>query len=155
MKQVLMNLPRITPTPLSGWLWTLWAILILVIVAVIVFWMYRRWKENKGLSGASLLLAIVILIGVAFPISSKIANYANSSSYVKKEKEQELEYNNNQQRKIQLLDYNGKKKYEYTGTFSFELDNNKRVNLTDNKTGDKITVIKADNDSIIISDIAK
>lgn len=159
MQETFMNLPRIEPTPLSGWLWLLWWVGAIAIV-VALFFIGVALIENLDLNvlgGIFVVGAIIVgIIAVAFPISSAMSNYARSSSYVRKEKEQKIEYDNTQKRNIKVLDYKGAEKYNYTGTFSYDMDDEtKKINLTDNKTGNKISIASGDNDTVIVSDEVK
>ena len=45
----------------------------------------------------------------------------------------------------------GKNVYEYTGSFSYILKGQK-IDLTDNKTGEKISVYIGDNNTVIVTD---
>ena len=54
-------------------------------------------------------------------------------------------------RTIIVKDYMGKNVYEYTGSFSYILKGQK-IDLTDNKTGEKISVYIGDNNTVIVSD---
>ena len=62
-----------------------------------------------------------------------------------------IEYDMNQRRTIIIKDYKGDIFYEYTGSFSYKMSGRK-VDLTDNKTGNKISVYMGDNDTFIVTD---
>ncbi|WP_446002481.1 hypothetical protein [Weissella viridescens] len=152
-----MNLPAgafyIEPTPLSGWLWL--GIWIGAIILILTFMFIGGSLLNKGKSSgwAFVLMALFTLLGAGYMGgSSYYYNYTHSSTYVQKKKEYKLEYDNNQQRRIEVKEYQGKTIYEYTGTFSFKRDGH-GLNLTDNKNGKKISIYIGDNDTLIVTDI--
>lgn len=78
-------------------------------------------------------------------------NYTNSSSYNRAKKDLKIEYDMDMRRTIIVKDYTGKNVYEYTGSFSYILKGQK-IDLTDNKTGEKISVYIGDNNTVIVTD---
>ena len=98
----------------------------------------------------SWMLWAAIYVVAALAIAG-LAFYTNSSSYNRAKKDLKIEYDMNMRRTIIVKDYTGKNVYEYTGSFSYILKGQK-IDLTDNKTGEKISIYIGDNNTVIVSD---
>ena len=143
----------ITPTPTS---WMIWQIIweIGALLGLGLFFLgsvLREYGKNNVAYGVFVLVALVALTLVGLSGSSYYHNYTNSSSYNRAKKNLKIEYDMNQRRTIIIKDYKGDVFYEYTGSFSYKMSGRK-VDLTDNKTGNKISVYMGNNDTFIVTD---
>ncbi|WP_404399546.1 hypothetical protein [Lactococcus lactis] len=143
----------ITPTPTSWIIWTIiWVIGVLLGLGLFILGsVLRENRKNNVAYGVFALVALVALTLVGLTGSSYYHNYTNSSSYNMAKKNLKIEYDMNQRRTIIIKDYKGDIFYEYTGSFSYKMSSRK-VDLTDNKTGNKISVYMGDNDTFIVTD---
>ena len=137
---------HITPTPTS---WMLWAVIYVVAVLVIAGLAFLSISYQKRIFYIPIVLIGIVVVGLS--ASSYYYNYTNSSSYNRAKKDLKIEYDMNMRRTIIVKDYMGKNVYEYTGSFSYILKGQK-IDLTDNKTGEKISVYIGDNNTVIVTD---
>ena len=137
---------HITPTPTS---WMLWAVIYVVAVLVIAGLAFLSISFDNRIFYIPIVLIGIVVVGLS--ASSYYYNYTNSSSYNRAKKDLKIEYDMNMRRTIIVKDYTGKNVYEYTGSFSYILKGQK-IDLTDNKTGEKISVYIGDNNTVIVSD---
>jgi hypothetical protein len=139
---------------LSGWIWAGIWIFAGVLALIFCYLAYRSWiKAGKtNLAIVLVLIAFLSLAGAAaLSGMSYYYNYTHSSSYNMAKKNLKIEYDMKQERTIRILDFQGKEIYKYTGSFSFKLKG-RGLDLTDNKTGNKISIYMGDNDSFIVED---
>ena len=137
---------HITPTPTS---WMLWAAIYVVAVLAIAGLAFLSIYFGKEILYTLIVLICVVVVGLS--ASSYYYNYTNSSSYNRAKKDLKIEYDMNMRRTIIVKDIMGKNIYEYTGSFSYILKGQK-IDLTDNKTGEKISVYIGDNNTVIVTD---
>ena len=137
---------HITPTPTS---WMLWVAIYVVAALVIAGLAFLSFAFDKRILYVPIVLIGIVVVGLS--ASSYYYNYTNSSSYNRAKKDLKIEYDMNMRRTIIVKDYMGKNVYEYTGSFSYILKGQK-IDLTDNKTGEKISVYIGDNNTVIVSD---
>ena len=137
---------HITPTPTS---WMLWAAIYVVAVLAIAGLAFLSIYFGKEILYVLIVLICVVVVGLS--ASSYYYNYTNSSSYNRAKKNLKIEYDMNMRRTIIVKDIMGKNIYEYTGSFSYILKGQK-IDLTDNKTGEKISVYIGDNNTVIVTD---
>ncbi len=137
---------HITPTPTS---WMLWAVIYVVAVLVIAGLAFLSISFDKRIFYIPIVLICIVVVGLS--ASSYYYNYTNSSSYNRAKKDLKIEYDMDMRRTIIVKDYMGKNVYEYTGSFSYILKGQK-IDLTDNKTGEKISVYIGDNNTVIVTD---
>lgn len=145
---------HITPTPTSWIIWLfIWVVAIVILVGLGSFvYNFSENNEHKTLSKVLIgVMVVVVLALIGMSGSSYYYNYTNSSSYNMAKKNLKIEYDMNQRRTIVVKDFQGKNIYEYTGSFSYKVDKRK-IDLTDNKTGNKISVYMGDNDIFIVTD---
>ena len=137
---------HITPTPTS---WMLWAAIYVVAALVIAGLAFLSISFSNRILYVPIILICIVVAGLS--ASSYYYNYTNSSSYNRAKKDLKIEYDMNMRRTIIVKDIMGKNVYEYTGSFSYILKGQK-VDLTDNKTGEKISVYIGDNNTVIVTD---
>ena len=137
---------HITPTPTS---WMLWAVIYVVAVLVIAGLAFLSISFDNRIFYIPIVLIGIVVVGLS--ASSYYYNYTNSSSYNRAKKDLKIEYDMDMRRTIIVKDYMGKNVYEYTGSFSYILKGQK-IDLTDNKTGEKISVYIGDNNTVIVTD---
>ena len=137
---------HITPTPTS---WMLWVAIYAVAVLVIAGLAFLSISFDNRIFYIPIVLIGIVVVGLS--ASSYYYNYTNSSSYNRAKKDLKIEYDMNMRRTIIVKDYTGKNVYEYTGSFSYILKGQK-IDLTDNKTGEKISVYVGDNNTVIVTD---
>ena len=137
---------HITPTPTSWMLWVSIYVVALLVIAGLAF-------LSISFSNRILYIPIVLIciVFVSLSASSYYYNYTNSSSYNRAKKDLKIEYDMDMRRTIIVKDYSGKNIYEYTGSFSYILKGQK-IDLTDNKTGEKISVYIGDNNTVVVTD---
>ena len=139
------HITTITPTPTS---WMLWAAIYVVAVLVIAGLAFLSISFDNRIFYIPIVLIGIVVVGLS--ASSYYYNYTNSSSYNRAKKDLKIEYDMGMRRTIIVKDYTGKNVYEYTGSFSYILKGQK-IDLTDNKTGEKISVYIGNNNTVIVS----
>ena len=137
---------HITPTPTS---WMLWVAIYVVAALVIAGLAFLSISFDNRILYVPIVLIGIVVVGLS--ASSYYYNYTNSSSYNRAKKDLKIEYDMGMRRTIIVKDYTGKNVYEYTGSFSYILKGQK-IDLTDNKTGEKISVYIGDNNTVIVTD---
>ena len=137
---------HITPTPTS---WMLWAAIYVVAALAIAGIAFLSISFDNRILYVPIVLIGIVVVGLS--VSSYYHNYTNSSSYNRAKKDLKIEYDMNMRRTIIVKDIMGKNVYEYTGSFSYILKGQK-IDLTDNKTGEKISVYIGDNNTVIVTD---
>ena len=137
---------HITPTPTS---WMLWVSIYVVALLVIAGLAFLSISFSNRILYVPIVLIGIVVVGLS--ASSYYYNYTNSSSYNRAKKDLKIEYDMDMRRTIIVKDYSGKNIYEYTGSFSYILKGQK-IDLTDNKTGEKISVYIGDNNTVVVTD---
>lgn len=145
----------IQPTPLSWLLW-LGVIAVFIIAVLVVLGLGMRAKNGFGVPKTWAVLASILLLValIGYAGANYYHVYVNSSDYQRQKREYQIKYTTNTPREIKVMDYQGKVIYHYKGNFAFTRKGH-GLNLTDNKTGRKISIYIGDNNTVVVTDLKK
>jgi hypothetical protein len=138
---------RILPTPTSYLLYL--ALFVGIAVIGLILYAISRITSKGSFNIGTGILILWFIINLGY---NSYQNYINSSSYIADKKEYKIKYSTDTPRHIEVLNYQGTIIFSYDGNFSFTRKG-KGLNLTDNKTGKKLSVYIGDNDTITVYDV--
>jgi ABC-type multidrug transport system fused ATPase/permease subunit len=150
----------IEPTPISWMIWVALYVIIIIATLVAAYIVYRiQIKKGKLKKQTITPIWIVLIIGVLVAVgltgSSYYHNYIHSASYVSQKRDLQNEYATDRvQREIVVYNRDNKITYQYKGYFSFKR-NNRSVNLTDTKTGEKVSIYIGNLSTVVVTDYTK